>query len=84
MECPDELYDALVSTWDQNPQYVDICDIIVDSIDGEDEEGGEEQGSEDGDDDQDPTLVHTFYRYVHIVKTFTYPSAHSSTVYDTR
>lgn len=59
MECPDDLYDALVSTWDQNPQYADVCDIIVNNL-ADEAEGGEEQDDED--DDQDPTLVHTFYR----------------------
>lgn len=61
MECPDDLYNALVSTWDQNPQYVDLCDIIVNNLDDEGGEVGEEQDDEDS---QDPTFVHTFYRYV--------------------
>eukprot|EP00903_Cladosiphon_okamuranus_P011726 g11026.t3 len=64
VECPDDLYNALVSTWDQNPQYVDVCDIIVNNL-GEDED--EEVQDDDDDDDnggQDPTLVHTFYRYL--------------------
>lgn len=61
MECPDDLYNALVSTWDQNPQYVDVCDIIVNNLD--EDEGEAEQDDDDGD-GQDPTLVHTFYRCV--------------------
>ncbi|CBN78046.2 conserved unknown protein (Partial), partial [Ectocarpus siliculosus] len=60
VECPDELYDALVQTWDQNPQYVDVCDIIIN--DGSDEEEDDDVG--DDDDTQDPTLLHTFYRYL--------------------
>lgn len=60
VECPDELYDALVQTWDQNPQYVDVCDIIIN--DGGDEEDEDEEG--DDDDAQDPTLLHTFYRWI--------------------
>ncbi|CAM9154423.1 unnamed protein product, partial [Scytosiphon promiscuus] len=60
VECPDELYDALVKAWDQNPQYVDVCDIIIN-------EPCDDQGEEqdyDLEDRQDPTLVHTFYRYL--------------------
>lgn len=57
VECPDELYDALVKAWDQNPQYVDVCDIIVNEPCDDDQE--EEDEDEDG---QDPTLIHTFYR----------------------
>lgn len=60
VECPDELYDALVSTWDHNPQYVDVCDIIVNDL-ADDEDELEEEEEEDR---QDPTLVHTFYRYM--------------------
>lgn len=59
VECPNELYNALVSTWDQNPQYVDVCDIIVNDL-GDDEEDDQEELDEE--DRQDPTLVHTFYR----------------------
>lgn len=62
VECPDELYDALVQTWDQNPQYVDVCDIIIN--DGGDEEEDDDDGDDDDDDTQDPTLLHTFYRCV--------------------
>ncbi|CAN0087413.1 unnamed protein product, partial [Ectocarpus fasciculatus] len=63
VECPDELYDALVQTWDQNPQYVDVCDIIINDGD-DDEDEDEEQDDYDDDDAQDPTLLHTFYRYL--------------------
>lgn len=51
VECPDELYDALVTTWDGNCQYRDVCEIIV---------CGEEEGEEE--DAQDATLMNTFYR----------------------
>lgn len=61
VECPDDLYDALVTAWDNHPQYEDVCDIIVDADDedGEEEEG---EGEGEGDDHQDATLLHTFYR----------------------
>lgn len=57
MECPDDLYDALVTTWDAHPQYADVCNIVLDE--GEDEEGGQLEEEEDH---QDATLMHTFYR----------------------
>ena len=66
MECPDDLYDAVVTAWDNHPMYDDVCDIIVgadDDDEEEEEEGGGREEAEDGDDDrQDATLLHTFYR----------------------
>ena len=59
MECPDDLYDALVTAWDNHLRYDDVCDIIV-HADDEEEEGEEEEGVDD--DRQDATLIHTFYR----------------------
>lgn len=60
VECPDDLYNALVTTWDTHPQYDDVCNIIVDAgdKDEEDEEEEEEGGGQD-----DATLLHTFYRW---------------------
>ncbi|CAM9880328.1 unnamed protein product, partial [Laminaria digitata] len=66
VECPDDLYNALVTVWDNHPRYDDVCDIIVDAVDDDEEEeeggGGEEEGVDD--DRQDATLLHTFYRYM--------------------
>ena len=55
VECPDDLYDALATTWNDHPQYADLCQIVLDAETSEEEENV--------DVDQDSTLMNTFYRH---------------------
>lgn len=56
--CPDDLYDALVTTWNEHPQYADLCEIVLDG-DGSTSDDDAVEGDEP---DQDSTLMDTFYR----------------------